>query len=90
MRGCEKRVVKSLPHGCAVNATLEGELLDGAEGALCDKVIGDDGMAKIERAVQNQAETGQPWFVAVGFRKPHTCEYVSCTTHTCEYVSVYT
>jgi hypothetical protein len=38
---------------------------------LCDRIIGDDGVAKLQAAAANYKSTGQPFFLAVGFRKPH-------------------
>jgi hypothetical protein len=56
--------------GCPINATLEGEVLDGT-GPLCDKVISDDAIVKLGIAAKTRKETGRPFFLAVGFRKPH-------------------
>ena len=56
--------------GCPINATLEGEVLDGT-GHLCDKVIADDAIVKLGIAAKTRKTTGRPFFLAVGFRKPH-------------------
>ena len=67
--------VQALQHGCADNATLTGEFPEGIpEGKwpLCDKTIGDDAVAKLSIAAANLKQTGMPFFLAVGFRKPHT------------------
>eukprot|EP00041_Stephanoeca_diplocostata_P016505 m.325400 g.325400 ORF g.325400 m.325400 type:complete len:709 (+) comp20385_c0_seq1:72-2198(+) len=56
--------------GCAVNATIDGEPLDGS-GPLCDKTIGDDAVDKLKHASEVFNTTGRPFFLAVGFRKPH-------------------
>lgn len=61
----------NLPHGCAVNATIDGIQLGGG-GKLCDQVIYDDAVQKLRRAKEGHDATGQPFFLAVGFRKPHT------------------
>jgi arylsulfatase A-like enzyme len=56
--------------GCPINATLDGEVLDGT-GSLCDKVISDDAVVKLGIAAKTLKATGRPFFLAVGFRKPH-------------------
>ena len=56
--------------GCPINATLEGEVLDGT-GNLCDKVISDDAIAKLRLAAATLKATGRPFYLASGFRKPH-------------------
>ena len=56
--------------GCPINATLEGDVLDGT-GPLCDRTIADDAATKLRLAAQARATTGRPFFLAVGFRKPH-------------------
>lgn len=71
MVGCS-HPVRALGHGCAENATIDGELRMPGGTQLCDKVILDDGLAKLQRASQALNSTGQPFFLAVGFRKPHT------------------
>ena len=71
MVGCGAGTVRHFPEGCGINATLEGVVPPGVH-ALCDKVIGDDALAKLQRAARNKNATGQPFFLAVGFRKPHT------------------
>lgn len=38
---------------------------------LCDKIIGDDAVAKLQLASAFKKQTGRPWFLNVGFRKPH-------------------
>ncbi|EDQ88843.1 uncharacterized protein MONBRDRAFT_32660 [Monosiga brevicollis MX1] len=55
---------------CFVNATKDGVVQDGSN-PLCDKTIGDDAVEKLTRAMANRDATGQPFFMAVGFRKPH-------------------
>ena len=74
MVGCAE-TVQTFPHGCADNATLDGEMLSPLpEGKreLCDKVILDDAVAKLQKAAAVWKATGQPFFLASGFRKPHT------------------
>ena len=39
---------------------------------LCDKVILEDAIAKLQKAASLWRATGQPFFLATGFRKPHT------------------
>jgi hypothetical protein len=98
--------VQALQHGCADNATLQGDLRTplgpddvaawtdsrdsddfenfdadgepvsvtsaGSKWPLCDKTIGDDGLLKLEHASANLNASGTPFFLAIGFRKPHT------------------
>tara|TARA_B110000208_G_C11769264_1_gene429768 strand:- start:600 stop:2219 length:1620 start_codon:yes stop_codon:yes gene_type:complete len=62
-----------------VNATLEGVLLDPAGDVekmksahqLCDRVVSSDAVGKLRLASMNLNATGQPFFLATGFRKPH-------------------
>ena len=51
---------------CAVNASADGVPAAGVP-PLTDKVTGDDGLAKLTAALAS----GAPFYVAVGFRKPH-------------------
>ena len=44
-----------LQHGCAVNATLEGDML-GNGGKLCDQVIADDAVSR-SRIVRSDGRT---------------------------------
>ena len=37
----------------------------------CDRVIADDAVLKLRLAAHNLNATGQPFFLAAGFRKPH-------------------
>ena len=55
---------------CPVNATIDGVVLDGSN-PLCDKTIGDDAVSKLTHAASKRRSDGTPFFVAVGFRKPH-------------------
>eukprot|EP00056_Hartaetosiga_gracilis_P020655 m.20779 g.20779 ORF g.20779 m.20779 type:complete len:732 (-) comp8620_c0_seq2:146-2341(-) len=56
--------------GCGINATADGVVLDNS-APLCDKTISDDAVSKLQTAVNNTHKSGQPFFLAVGFRKPH-------------------
>ena len=56
--------------GCAINATEAGEVAAG-EQPLCDKVVADDALAKLELGAASFRATGRPFFLAAGFRKPH-------------------
>ena len=40
--------------------------------SLCDKVILEDAIMKLQKAAAARKATGQPFFLASGFRKPHT------------------
>lgn len=63
---------KGGPPYCTVDADLDGNIADPSkEGPLADKVIGDDALAKLRAVKANRDATGQPFFLAVGFRKPH-------------------
>ena len=75
MVGCAEQV-QAFPHGCADNATMEGELLSPlppGKRQLCDKVILEDAIAKLHKASGALKAHGTPFFLAAGFRKPHTC-----------------
>ena len=75
MVGCAEQV-QAFPHGCADNATMEGELLSPlppGKRQLCDKVILEDAIAKLHKASEALKAHGTPFFLAAGFRKPHTC-----------------
>ena len=53
---------------CAANASADGVPARGVP-PLSDKVTGDDGLAKLRAALA--AGPSRPFYVAVGFRKPH-------------------
>jgi hypothetical protein len=57
-----------------VPASLDG-ILDGPPSStanqLCDRIISTDAVAKLRLAAWNLNTTAQPFFMAVGFRKPH-------------------
>ena len=53
---------------CAADASAEGVPAPGVP-PLTDKVTGDDGLAKLQAALA--AGPARPFYVAVGFRKPH-------------------
>ena len=60
------------PSTCPVNASLDGTLANpGIDPEFCDKVIANDAIAKMRLLAANYGRTGQPFFMAVGFRKPH-------------------
>ena len=56
--------------GCAINATMEGEVKAG-EKPLADKVVADDALAKLDLGAATFHATGRPFLLSVGFRKPH-------------------
>lgn len=60
-------------HGdCPVNAGKDGIVRDPSNTKqLCDRVIADDAVVKLRLAAQHRQDTGQPFFLAAGFRKPH-------------------
>ena len=83
MVGCAEQV-QAFPHGCADNATMEGELLSPlppGKRQLCDKVILEDAIAKLHKASEALKAHGTPFFLAAGFRKPHTCATAHCFPH---------
>ena len=53
---------------CAADASPDGVPAPGVP-PLCDKVTGDDGLLKLRAALA--AGPSAPFYVAVGFRKPH-------------------
>lgn len=70
---CSAKSKKYIKQGCPVNATREGEMLD-LENELVpfeDKVIADEALKKLDIASGRAQRTGKPFFLAVGFRKPH-------------------
>ena len=78
MYGCKAdgaRVADApLNNACAVDANRSGALVDrgAVDGELCDRVIADDAAAKLRlAAARRDALGGAPWWLAVGFRKPH-------------------
>eukprot|EP00927_Polykrikos_kofoidii_P031392 TRINITY_DN26_c0_g1_i1.p1 TRINITY_DN26_c0_g1~~TRINITY_DN26_c0_g1_i1.p1 ORF type:complete len:753 (-),score=61.33 TRINITY_DN26_c0_g1_i1:198-2408(-) len=57
---------------CPVDADIHGNVRDPANTQqLCDRIIADDTILKLRLAAQNLRRTGQPFFMAAGFRKPH-------------------
>lgn len=57
---------------CPVDAASDGTIQNPhKDPQLCDRVIADDAIIKLRLAAANLAATGQPFFVAAGFRKPH-------------------
>jgi len=56
--------------GCSVNATPAGDVPPGTPG-FCDRIIADDAVAKLRAAAAVRRGGGAPFFLAVGFRKPH-------------------
>ena len=57
---------------CSVPANAAGDPADPKSTfRFCDRIIGDDALLKLRAASANRDATGQPFFLAVGFRKPH-------------------
>ena len=72
MFGCDLNKAPGAPGACAVNASLDGTVARPAsEPQLCDRIIADDAVLKLRLAAAHRAATGTPFFLAVGFRKPH-------------------
>ena len=75
MAHCDAASAPGTAGACAVNASLSGDLSSAAEAAgeaqLCDRVIADDAVVKLRLAAGVRNRTGQPFFLAVGFRRPH-------------------
>jgi arylsulfatase A-like enzyme len=64
MRPCEAT--------CSIPADAEGTPANlSTTFNFCDRIIGDDALLKLRRAAANREASGQPFFLAVGFRKPH-------------------
>jgi iduronate 2-sulfatase len=55
---------------CSIESNLEGDVQPPVF-PFCDRVIGDDAVLKLVTAAANYRSTGQPFFLATGFRKPH-------------------
>ena len=57
---------------CSIPANLSGDPDDPKKTfRFCDRIIGDDAVMKLRAASDVYNKTGQPFFLAVGFRKPH-------------------
>eukprot|EP00927_Polykrikos_kofoidii_P070038 TRINITY_DN6587_c0_g1_i1.p1 TRINITY_DN6587_c0_g1~~TRINITY_DN6587_c0_g1_i1.p1 ORF type:complete len:740 (-),score=57.78 TRINITY_DN6587_c0_g1_i1:99-2318(-) len=57
---------------CPVDADIHGMVRSPlTTPQLCDRIIADDAVVKLRLAARNLRETGQPFFMAAGFRKPH-------------------
>jgi iduronate 2-sulfatase len=56
--------------GCAANASLDGVPAPGTP-PLTDKLILDDALPKLAETAAAFLERGTPFYLAVGFRKPH-------------------
>ena len=64
MRPCEAT--------CSIPADVEGDPANASTTfRFCDRIIGDDALLKLQRAAANRNASGQPFFLAVGLRKPH-------------------
>jgi arylsulfatase A-like enzyme len=57
---------------CSIPANLSGDVENPKTSfRFCDRIIGDDAVLKLRLASDNLNTTRQPFFLAVGFRKPH-------------------
>ena len=57
---------------CVVDASVRGVVDDPAtQHQLADRIITDDALLKLRLGAANRKSTEQPFFLAVGFRKPH-------------------
>lgn len=64
MRPCEAT--------CSIAGNAAGDVADPLTTfRFCDRIIGDDAVLRLRQAAANRAASGQPFFLAVGFRKPH-------------------
>jgi iduronate 2-sulfatase len=64
MRPCEAT--------CSIAGNAAGDVADPRTTfRFCDRIIGDDAVLRLRQAAANRAASGQPFFLAVGFRKPH-------------------
>lgn len=72
MFGCDINKAVGATGACAVNASLDGTVANPqSDPQLCDRVIADDAVIKLRLAAKHRAATGTPFFLSVGFRKPH-------------------
>lgn len=68
------RPCSSAPGGgdtCSVPGDTDGNPTKPGTFTFCDRSVRDDALQKLAAAAANRAATGQPFFLAVGFRKPH-------------------
>ena len=69
---CQLDAPSSSPGACAVDADAAGLVAHpNTTKQLCDRVIADDAVLKLRLAAAHRAASGQPFFLAAGFRKPH-------------------
>lgn len=55
---------------CSIPSNLKGDV-EPPTFRFCDRIIGDDALLKLNAAASNFRASGQPFFLATGFRKPH-------------------
>eukprot|EP00729_Bicosta_minor_P022722 gene22722-21114_t len=60
------------PRWCGLDAPLNGSIVGtNITSPFADIVTLEDALIKLDYATQNRRDTGQPWFLGVGFQKPH-------------------
>jgi len=53
---------------CTPTSSIDGS---GAKEPLCDFITYQDAIVKMQYAAENRKQTGQPFFLVVGIRRPH-------------------
>lgn len=61
----------NIQRACGMNASLDGSTDPPNQLLFADRSIALDARRKMQYAKHNLDSTGQPFFLAVGFRKPH-------------------
>ena len=60
------------PRWCSLDAPLNGSIAGtNITQPFCDIVTVGDALKKLNYAAEHRHATGEPWFVGVGFQKPH-------------------
>ena len=69
MWGCQMGLPSKDPNACVVDADADGFVsAPKTTKQLCDRVVADDAVLKLRLAAQNLNATGQPFFLAAGWR----------------------
>ena len=72
MAWCDVNAEAGDEFDCPVEADADGLVREPERiPQLCDRIIVDDARVKLRLLVATKEATGQPWMLAVGFRKPH-------------------
>jgi arylsulfatase A-like enzyme len=68
MRGCDSTAT---PDSCSVKAASRAGDVPAGVFSFEDRTIAEDAIAKLQAGAAHRQESGDPFFLAVGFRKPH-------------------